>query len=352
MSPYLALVEAACEHNEVPYMARAISVAEQLDESDAAHLRVLSYGCQSAIKYHSLVVLTYLLDQGAIIKDMPICCSRNTSKPILEFLLEYGWDINTRKLRTGVSREHLGPDELQPFLWHVAPNREMVVWCLEHGASVIPKDQEPLKNDFEIMTLEHRDICQDALIDCPPILERVACSGHVDTFKLLKDKGAPLGWRTLHRAVWRAALESLYKGTRLKNLEKEVHIAKERRFERQMAMVRFLKDELGIDVNAPDQPKGRILPGHQGRPPHLGTPLCYVTELSEPETEQDMTEIITFLLDREADPNPALAIAKYYQDQSVGYYQDQGHDPSHFVEVHNIWQARQRHRARTRCCIQ
>ena len=70
-----------------------------------------------------------------------------------------------------------------------------------------------------------------------------------------------------------------------------------------MAMVRHLLDVVGLDVNAPDQPLGsEVLPRHSG------TPICYIPDSTM--LVRDTRELTWLLLDRGADPTPALEIAK------------------------------------------
>jgi hypothetical protein len=68
---------------------------------------------------------------------------------------------------------------------------EMVKWYLDHGASVHPRDQEPIKDDA----------ITDSQRGCQQILEEDAAWGSIETFELLRSKGTPLGWRPLHLAV-------------------------------------------------------------------------------------------------------------------------------------------------------
>ena len=140
-------------------------------------------------------------------------------------------------------------------------------WCLDHGASVEDEHPDPYR--------------------CPPLLELVAARNTVEVFKLLQSLRAQLGPRTLHYAASAAAFhhDDEYQAIR-------------------MAMVKYLVDELGLDVNAMDC---------EGQwPNHWGTPLCYACR------GDDGGEVVRFLLDRGADPSikdcwgihDALAIAE------------------------------------------
>jgi len=96
-----------------------------------------------------------------------------------------------------------------------------------------------------------------------------------------------------------------------------------------MAMVRHLLDVVGLDVNAPDQPVGsKILPMR------LGTPICYIP--GSAMLERDTRELTWLLLDRGADPTPALEIAK--------------RDYPKFAEDVKAWKAKQG--GDCKCCVQ
>jgi hypothetical protein len=80
-------------------------------------------------------------------------------------------------------------------MWFMVSNTDMVAWCLEHGASVHPNNQEWDRYGV-MMTARH----------CKSILESVGGWGNVATYELLRSKGAPLGQCTLHHAVEMAAV--------------------------------------------------------------------------------------------------------------------------------------------------
>jgi hypothetical protein len=162
------------------------------------------------------------------------------STSTLSLLLAQGWDTNAR-LDWGTNRE--------PFIWLVVTVMELVKWCLDHGASVHPRDQEPLRDDA----------ITDSQRGCLQILEEVAAWGSIETFELLRFKGAPLGWRPLHLAVEKA---TYFRASYL--TEDENHASR-------MDMVRHLIDVIGLDVNARDQPAGTEV-----LPLRFGTPICYI----------------------------------------------------------------------------
>ena len=76
------------------------------------------------------------------------------------------------------------------------------------------------------------------------MLDIVGSGGTISTFKLLMEKGAKLGPRTLHLAVQSA---SSGKSER-------------------MEMVRFLVEDMGCDVNAMDKPADKRYSAYYGTP--------------------------------------------------------------------------------------
>jgi hypothetical protein len=306
----LDLFETACREDNMTLVAQAILVASQKDNFE--HFQ--RYSCRYAIKSNSSNGLMHLIKHGVDVQNLSpwvAAAGWPTSKAILEILLAHGWDINTRAARGARL-------DAQPFMWQVISDGGMVAWCLEHGASVYPKDQEPLCDDKVTMS---QSCCQQ-------ILEKAASYGSIATFRLLRSYGAPLGWCPLHLAVEAAILcpkvmkEYGKEGPSYSELEWTYLV--------RMDMVRYLVDVVGLDVNAPDQPPGAR------RPDRDGTPLCYIPETGR--FDRDTRELTWFLLDRGADPIPALKVAKR-----------NGH--SGFVEEVEEWLTQQWWGGR-KCCVQ
>lgn len=283
------LAATACEKDDTTLVDQAFSKASQLD--DISEVELLHEFCALAVEKNATNALTHLIKQGANVKALKsreVAWRSPRTKPILEILFAHGWDINARN-----DLGHSSSDP-EPFMWSVVKDIDLVTWCLEHGASVFPRDQEPLRDD--IITMSHRK--------CQQVLEKAAQSATVATFELLRSKGAPLGWRPLHFAIETTTHYQADRGEEANRGEEEDKKAKEsaRNYEERMAMVRHLVDVVGIDVNAPDQPPGRELGGF------WGTPICYIAKSYGLDT--DTRELAWFLLDRGADPTPALDIAK------------------------------------------
>ena len=231
---------------------------------------------------------------------------REFPKTLVQILLDHGWDINHRQ------RD-------QPLLWQIVNDGDAVAWCLERGANVLPKGQRPWP-EFDINNAEEyaeyferfpytNDERSDCLYHCPPILELAASQSTVATFELLRSKGAPLGWRVLHKAASSTAnmwnpdssiteqtgltASSSDEGKQPQLSDQELARTRERREER-MKMVRHLVDTLKLDVNARDQPPGWRLGNFFGRPLH------YIANRSG--SKGNSKEVVLFLLERGADP--------------------------------------------------
>ena len=296
------IMRKACQDDDPALLDEAISMITA-DES-----RFFYYEThRAALENNALAILTHLLSRGQSILPISPSDAARSSDATLEFLLAHGWDINTR----GTPNPAYQPP---PYLWSVLGDIDRVRWCLAHGASVHPEGVEPLRSD--VVTMAQRG--------CEQLLECAAWSASVETFELLRSKGAPLGWRPLHLAV-RCA--TLYQADR----PGEARTEQGRQHEARMAMVRHLVDVVGIDVNAADQPVGSRVPDR------IGSPLCYVAAAYG--QEPSVRELVWCLLDRGADPVPALEEARLSRHAT-------------FADDVEAWRARQRGAGRGGCCLQ
>lgn len=171
--PEWVLMRKACKDDDTTAMDKAISKTNKEDLKDFYKTTRATATQNSAI-----TILNNLIGRGVDVTPQWPSEARGASKETLELLLEQGWDIN--------ARGDLSYDR-QPFMWAVASDYDLVKWCLEHGASVHPSGQEPFRDGVTTKSTQ--------------ILEIVAACGSIATLELLRSKGAPAGWRSLHLAV-------------------------------------------------------------------------------------------------------------------------------------------------------
>jgi hypothetical protein len=305
----LDLIVQACEADDVDLISQAISLSSS-PSSTRSPEQVVQMTFPRVFSRNAPKVLDYILTHGVDFKDRAALYIALAAyecefpKTLVQVLLSHGWDINHRNLD-------------QPLLWQIVNDGDAVAWCLEHGASVLPKGQKLWPN-LDINSAEEfaeyfnrfpysSEERSDCLYYCPPILELAASQSTIATFELLRSKGAPLGWRVLHKAAsTRASMAPLNnsirgqtspatmasnKGKQLQLLDRQLaHTHQER-----MAMVQHLVDTLKLDVNARDQPPGWRLGNFYGRPLH------YVAHNSG--IKGDCREVTLFLLGRGADPD-------------------------------------------------
>ena len=254
----MALCIEACKADDVSLMEQAISIASKSTSRHAVQ-DVAQRGIKRSAARGAVHVLNYLVDHphGAdvvALSALDIMANDVMAKPsleIFEILVAHGWDINTQ-----------GPDKITswPLLWYVVEYPDLVRWCLDHGARVDIPDNPPK-------------------VGPSTILGMAASLGSVETFELLRAKGASLDPRTLHHAVEKATILAPKEGSEPSSF-----------YTHRMDMVRHLVDVVKLDVNAVQHQLGR----------QCSTPLCIVA--GRP-TNQIFRELIYFLLDRGADPN-------------------------------------------------
>lgn len=219
--------------------------------ADPRLLKKQKFALLDALSAHDLNRMNHVLDEHPVLLSQlspaNLAASSACSQDILQPLLDRGWNINATDLR---APNFPG----KSILHHVCPNEALLRWCLDHGASV------------------HQDPPVDTSSN-PPLLDEVAARGSVTSFKLLCDLGAQSGRRTLHGAV-AAAVD-----------------CNPAEYDARMAMVRFLIEERGLDVNGLDAETDEI----QNQ---WGTPLNYSVQMQK----GDRPEVLRYLLERGADP--------------------------------------------------
>ena len=150
------------------------------------------------------------------------------------------------------------------FFWKT---KDLVGWCLDHGAIPDPPDDTPP--------------------DCvgrTPILERAATVADIATFELLRAKGAPLCY---DNGVLSSAV------TAANDHVPETNETPSTKYQQRMDMVRHLVDVVGCDVNSTSYGPYRWRTWGSV----CSTPLCWIACHSR----GDARDLIWFLLDRGGD---------------------------------------------------
>ena len=233
-----------CKANDINTVSEAIAalVTQKPDKEG----EILSFSVYTAVSAGKPNIVRYLLDQKDAPLDTlcPTIVSTNPSIELFQVLLDRGWDINQIDLQNSGER----------LLQLVASDMDLVRWCLDHGARV-----------------------EDAHHDrfpCLPVLQSAAALGTVETWKLLRARGAQPCVSMLHNAVCSAASASGCGVDRLPI---------------RMEMVKFLVEELEMDVNAVD--------AEAPKPWCFGPPLAYAVKV-----RKCREEVVRYLLEKGADP--------------------------------------------------
>ena len=292
----------ACKADDVSLMEQAISMASEPNSRHAVQV-VVQWGLSRSARRRAVHVLSYLVDHphGADVAAIsaPEIVSNDDmgkhSQEVLEILVAHGWDINTRGT---------GDATRWPLLWHVVEYPDLVRWCLDHGARVDIPDNPPRVNG----NVESR-----SGVRRPTILG--AASGSVETFELLRAKGAPLDPRTLHCAVEQATVLAPEEGEEPSPF-----------YTQRMGMVRHLVDVVKLDVNAKKRQLGSS----------CSTPLFIVAGR---HTDQRYRELINFLLDCGADPNLNCRTQEDIYCQSSAIACAETCRNIHFLQAVKDWQA-------------
>ncbi|KAF2175310.1 hypothetical protein K469DRAFT_702328 [Zopfia rhizophila CBS 207.26] len=264
------LLNAAISENSIPKLESALNLARST--SPSTYDNFLDIAFCSAVSKGSIPLTTHLLKhENALVSHLSsLTISSSPSIPLLEVLLAHGWDINHQD-----RKDTLGKGKR--LLDRVLQNEELVRWLVEHGARLDGEEQD-----------------LDRLEDWPaPLLESCAALGSLSTFKFLQERGAKLGRRTLHRAAGAAAAVGAGPGAESTDSEGSRRGEgddddAEYRQQREL-ILRYLVDELGLDVNQMDTdvPRGHL---------HYGSPLNYAAK------EKNGIGVVKWLMAKGADP--------------------------------------------------
>lgn len=274
------LVLHACKTDDVSLMAHIISMAGQ-DKSSVTVQEILQKALTWAGGKNAMRCLAYILEQGADVSHLPYHYTYpdladggapRPSREALELLVAHGWNVNTCALNgeAGI-----------PLLWDVVGDRELVQWCLDHGADVNPPDHTPL----------------NVMSPPKPLLETAAWVGDIDTFELLRVRGAPMHYGVFSNAIMAANFRAS---------------SNKAAFPQQMAMLRHLLDVVKCDAN--DISYG----AHFESGSVCVNPLCWIACHPRPNNNTaEMKELICFLLDSGGDPDMTMEHRGFSKDDDV-----------------------------------
>jgi hypothetical protein len=244
------ILGAACRADHVLFVTRCISMA-QLADSQVTVQEVLQEGLKRATNHAAMKCLHYVLELGADVHQLSphwLVCTEGTNesmREVLEILVARGYDVNSES------------DGL-PVLWYVGVgDYDFVKWCLDQGANVNPADQ---------ITPGTRRLRE-------PLLERAAIVGNIDTFELLRSKGAPLDRK--FGVFPKAVMAANYGPSK-----------------QQIRMLTHLLEVVGCDVNS------RSYGPFYGSGSSCSAPLCWIA--CHPRGV-NVKELVWFLLDHGGD---------------------------------------------------
>lgn len=141
----------------------------QRADSEVTVQEVLQEGLKRAPNDAAMKCLHHVLELGADVRQIPphrLICTEGTNdytREVLEIFVARGYDINSESFGL-------------PLLWHVGVgDYDFLKWCLDQGANVNPPDRHPpgFRSPQE------------------PLLELATIVGHIDSFELLRSRGAP-----------------------------------------------------------------------------------------------------------------------------------------------------------------
>lgn len=259
------LVLHACKTDDVSLMVHVIRMAGK-DGSEVTVREVLQKALTWAGKKNAMRCLAYILEQGADVSNLDCIYAYpdfadSPSREALELLVAHGWNVNTGALNgeAGI-----------PLLWGVVGDRELVQWCLDHGADVNPPDHTPLN----VMSPQK------------PLLEHAAWGADIGVFELLRAKGAPMHYGVFPNAVMAANLKAVGDGAG---------------FPQQMAMLCHLLDVVKCDVNE------MTYGAHYESGSECVNPLCWIACHPRPNHAALKAEgLICFLLDNGGNPDMTM----------------------------------------------
>ncbi|KAI1338794.1 hypothetical protein F5Y15DRAFT_416564 [Xylariaceae sp. FL0016] len=273
----------AIEARSIPALQSAVRRARARTTPEA-HAEYLHRALWLAASEGALPLVQYLLaDAGATVRSLRVAHIANAaSVPLLTLLRAHGWDVDQADARAP-------PSQGRRLLDYAvgAADDAMVAWLLARGARADGADVAYAEQG-------HAFPCP------PPLLETCAKRGHVSMFRTLRARGAELGTRTLQQAAWAAAAVGADPaaaadgkdggGTGRHDRYGCDEAADESVRRTRAEMLRFLVEEVGLDVNGVDTRRESLAY-------HYGTPINYAARCPKGAA------VVKWLLEKGADPH-------------------------------------------------
>jgi hypothetical protein len=283
------LLQSAVEADSVPQLIAALDYGgchlpstyqgqdsfDTMCEKDEKASKFFELAIERAVEAGAADCVTYLIEEEGVwlARLRVVDVVRKPSIALFEALLKGGWDFDVPGRKDSLEKGRRPID-------YLTSRHDLVVWLLDHDVSVDGGENE------SSVHLEERP---------PMLLDTCARFGSVETFKLIHSRGAKLGRRTLHLTVHGAAdmgvdpnrpgSEQTYKWDTENRKAGEPSKWMSDRAE----MLRYLVDELHVDVNAMDTDVDRMW--------RYGTPLHYAAK------ERYGAAVVKWLLEKGADPS-------------------------------------------------
>ncbi|KAH7148330.1 ankyrin repeat-containing domain protein [Dactylonectria macrodidyma] len=261
-------LEAAIQAGSVTQLEAAIENACLPENAVSPVHNILCDTLRNCVRHGKAELVSYILEKHELEYDITSRVSsldvwRHFSIPTIRMLLARGWDINQPDLDAGSSAPRL--------IDLAVGNEDRLRWIVEHGGARVEDRPDP------------------QIHGATRLLEICAINGTVSTFKFLQSKGAQIAPNTLHCAVQAAAKEGLDPDARTDSAADPGDDAKAKSNQERIEMLRFLVDNLGLDVNAYD---AKIAVYQE----EFGTPLHYAASRECGEA------VVKWLLNRGAKP--------------------------------------------------
>ncbi|ROW02459.1 hypothetical protein VMCG_06145 [Cytospora schulzeri] len=302
----------ACIKSSLPLFIEALEAARNPAcnyTEDEEYQNCIWSGLHSSIQLGRTHLAAYLLNNDPVAPTVlrgridPYTVALNATVPLLELLVvRHGWDVNAQ----GGGRRDRMP--LVSLVIAQPNEHELVCWLVDHGARLDFGEGEEEGEEEEEDGDDGYARSSRRGARPPALLETCGRSGSVELFRMLRARGARLGRRTLHLACSTAAMCGADPGVSSQDRGRD-RLGREGRTGEQGtedddsdtdghdpekildrgAMVRYLVEEVGLDVNQTDTD----IIGMDG---HFGVPLLYAAQWEKGAA------VVRWLLGKGADP--------------------------------------------------